>query len=42
MLKDADMAAPAGKIEGQVYDEMTRHAFDELRDKYLGTWLKKH
>ena len=42
VLKDADMTAPAGKIEGQVYDEMTRHAFEELREKYLTIWLKKH
>jgi hypothetical protein len=42
VLKDADGTAPAGTIEKQVYDEMTRHAFEELREKYLGTWLKKH
>jgi hypothetical protein len=42
VLKDASPTAAAGTIEGQVYAEMTRHAFEELREKYLGIWFKKH
>ncbi|HVY48405.1 MAG TPA: hypothetical protein VHB21_21100, partial [Minicystis sp.] len=41
VLRSAPGAAPAGKLETEVYDAMTREAFDELTKRYVAAWLKK-
>jgi hypothetical protein len=42
VLKDASPTAGAGVVEAACYDEMTRHAFEDLREKYASIWFKKH